>query len=119
MRRRTLPFVLALLFAAAPLGAEAPPGDEDRLAVVPPTVPVMLDDTQLFEVYGIKDFPAEVRAARIQQRLEKVADDRRVRPEHQLSLFERRDGDDRNRDEHGLGRHGQAHVDGQDLQVGS
>ena len=57
------------------------PRDDERLAVVLPAAPVMLDDTLLFEVYGIKDFPADVRAGRIQERIEKIAADRRIRPQ--------------------------------------
>ena len=81
MRRRPLLFLLTLLFAVAPLRAAAPSGDDERLAVVLPAAPVMIDDTQLFQVYGIKDYPADDRAARIQERIEKIAADRRVRPQ--------------------------------------
>ena len=82
MKRHPLILViLALLFAAAPLRAAPSPADDERLAVVLPAAPVMLDDTLLFEVYGIKDFPADVRAGRIQERIEKIAADRRIRPQ--------------------------------------
>jgi len=81
MRCRILVLLSALLLAPAPLRAAAPAGDDERLAVVLPAAPVMLDDTLLFEVYGIKDFPADVRAARIQERLEKIAANRRIRPQ--------------------------------------
>jgi small-conductance mechanosensitive channel len=81
MPRRALPLTLALLFFVAPLRAAAPSGEPERLAVVLPAAPVMLDDTLLFEVYGIKDFPADVRAGRIQERLEKIAADVRIRPQ--------------------------------------
>lgn len=80
-RLRALLLPLVLLFAATPLRAQAPPAGDERLAVVLPAAPVMLDDTLLFEVYGIKDFPADVRAARIQERLETIAADRRIRPQ--------------------------------------
>jgi small-conductance mechanosensitive channel len=81
MKRRATALLFALLFAAAPLQAAAPSGDEERLAVVTPAAPVMLDDTLLFEVLGIKDYPPEVRAARIQERVEKIAADRRIQPQ--------------------------------------
>jgi small-conductance mechanosensitive channel len=81
MVRRPLLPLLALLLAAAPLQAAAPAGDDERLAVVTPAAPVMLDDTLLFEVLGIKDFPPEVRARRIQERVEKIAADRRIQPQ--------------------------------------
>ncbi len=82
MKRRTLVLLFALFFVAAPLRAvETPPKDDARLAVVLPAAPVMLDDTLLFEVNGIKDYPADVRAGRIQERVEKIAADQRVRPE--------------------------------------
>jgi len=80
MWHRPLLLLLALLCARVPLRAATPPGDDERLAVVLPTAPVMLDDTLLFGVYGIKDYPAEVRARRIQERIEKIAADRSVRP---------------------------------------
>ena len=73
MWRRALLLLIALLFATAPLRAAAPSGDDERLAVVLPAAAVMLDDTVLFEVNGIKDFPADVRAQRIQERIEKIA----------------------------------------------
>ena len=79
--RRPLTLLLALLFAAVPLRAAAPSGDAERLAVVLPAAPVLLDDTLLFEVYGVMDYPADVRAGRIQERLEKIAADRRIRPQ--------------------------------------
>jgi len=79
MKRRAMLFLFALLFAAAPLRAAT--ADEERLAVVTPAAPVMLDDTLLFEVLGIKDYPPEVRARRIQERVEKIAADRRIQPQ--------------------------------------
>ena len=81
MKRRALLLLFALPLAVAPVCAAAPSGDDERLAVVTPAAPVMLDDTLLFEVLGIKDYPPEVRARRIQERIEKIAADRRVRPE--------------------------------------
>jgi len=81
MKRRALLLLLPLLFAAAPLQAAAPSADDERLAVVTPAAPVMLDDTLLFGVLGIKDYPPEVRARKIQDRIEKIAADRRIRPQ--------------------------------------
>jgi small-conductance mechanosensitive channel len=81
MKHRALLLLIALLFAVAPLQAATPTADDERLAVVTPAAPVMLDDTLLFEINGIKDYPADVRAGRIQERVEKIAADRRLRPE--------------------------------------
>jgi small-conductance mechanosensitive channel len=72
--------LITLALTALPLRAASPIVDDERLAVVLPAAPVLLDDTLLFEVYGVMDYPAEVRAGRIQERLEKIAADRRVRP---------------------------------------
>jgi small-conductance mechanosensitive channel len=81
MWRRPLVLLLALLFAAPPIQAATPSADDAQIDALPTPAPVMLDDTQLFSVYGIKDFPAEVRARRIQERIEKIAADRRILPQ--------------------------------------
>jgi len=82
MWRRALLLLLALLFAAAPCqAASAPSEDIEQIDAPPEPAPVMLDDTLLFRVQGSKDFPAEVRARRIQGRIEKIAADRRILPQ--------------------------------------
>jgi small-conductance mechanosensitive channel len=70
--------IVALLVFAAGLSAQQPPPAPAGEAAEVPTAPVALDGGVLFRVRGVSSFPAEARAAGINERLAAVASDRSI-----------------------------------------
>jgi small-conductance mechanosensitive channel len=70
--------IVALLVFAAGLSAQQPPPAPAAEAAEVPTAPVALDGGVLFRVRGVSSFPAEARAAGINERLAAVASDRSI-----------------------------------------
>jgi small-conductance mechanosensitive channel len=82
-RRRVLVLLslVAALAGGARMDAQAPPPAASASEADVPTSPVQLDGATLFRVRGVSAYPAEVRAAAVQARIEAAAADPAIAPE--------------------------------------